>query len=78
MDLGLGIKYSSRDLVIPGYAQKVAITNDKTMFEYSEKAVNLIKQYCEKFPEVFNGVNKAAKADLFDAQGAEGQRKLMI
>jgi hypothetical protein len=69
--LGLGIKYTSRDLIIPGYARKVLLKEGRSTFEYSEKALKLLQKYQEAFPEFFSGINKDPKQDLFDGQGNE-------
>lgn len=49
IDIGLGIKYSSRGLFIPGYAK----VDDRGSFVLSEKAVSLIQDYRAKFPDMF-------------------------
>lgn len=47
-DLGLGIKYTSRGLFIPGYARR-----DNTSFLYSNRTKNLVLSYNRAFPEFF-------------------------
>ncbi len=54
MDLGLGVKYSSRALHIPGYAK----VNDHGSYFFSEKAITLLSSYKQAFPELFAAVLK--------------------
>ncbi|XP_071053139.1 5'-3' exoribonuclease 1 isoform X2 [Onthophagus taurus] len=52
VNVGLNLKFSKRNEEIPGYTRK-----DGNFWYYSEKAVELVKQFKELFPEVFSYVN---------------------
>lgn len=54
-DLGLGVKYSTRGMYIPGYAKY------NGSYSFSEKAVVLLSSYKEAFPELFDAILDAAK-----------------
>jgi hypothetical protein len=41
--------------------------NVRTAFEFSERALKLLKDYKEAFPTLFEGINKDPKQDNFDA-----------
>lgn len=45
----------------------------KTAFEYSERALKLLKDYKAAFPTLFEGVNKDPKQDNFDAEQIFGE-----
>lgn len=49
IDLGLGIKYASRGLHIPGYAK----VNEYGSYFFSEKAITLLCRFKEAFPQLF-------------------------
>lgn len=49
IDLGLGIKYRSRGLHIPGYTK----VNENGVYFFSEKTISLLTRYKDSFPELF-------------------------
>lgn len=54
IDIGLGIKYTGRGLVVPGYAKIV----DGKSFMLTDAAVNLIAEYKRCFPDLFEALVK--------------------
>lgn len=59
IDLGLGIKYASRGLLIPGYAK----VNDHGTFFFSEKTTHLLSSYKEAFPDFFAKIEELIHAN---------------
>jgi hypothetical protein len=49
INIGLGLKMSSKNLEIPGYAQR-----KNGEWGYSQRAINLICEYKTAFPEIFS------------------------
>ncbi|OAX34740.1 hypothetical protein K503DRAFT_698174 [Rhizopogon vinicolor AM-OR11-026] len=73
-NLGLSIKFEAKSLKVIDYSRKNA-----RYWEFSEKAVNLIREYKSKFPEVFtildqSGDDMARATDIFDGH-ADAQVK---
>jgi 5'-3' exoribonuclease 1 len=48
VNIGLDLKFNKKNQETPGYTKKI----DNTWF-YTKKAVALVREYIEKFPEVF-------------------------
>lgn len=48
-NLGLNIKFSGKNLQVPGYTRKIG----DNPWEFSERAIQLIADYKAKFPRVF-------------------------
>jgi hypothetical protein len=49
-NLGLNIKFSGKNLQVPGYTRKLG---EGAPWEFSERAIQLIADYKAKFPRVF-------------------------
>ena len=60
LNLGLNLKFESKQLKVLGYSRKV-----NNGWEYSPKAVELITQYMIKFPEFIAGVQRNPRGDGF-------------
>lgn len=63
-DLGLGFKYATRHLRLPGYARLAPKSPDR--WEYSERAVQLLREFRSLFPDLFKGVDQSPQRDDFD------------
>jgi 5'-3' exoribonuclease 1 len=61
-NLGLNLKFEAKKLKVLGYSRKNAAG-----WEYSEPAVNLIRQYMIKFPEFIAALKHNPKGDMLDA-----------
>lgn len=66
-NLGLSIKFEAKSLKVIDYSRK-----NGRYWEYSEKAVDLIREYKDKFPEIFaildqGGDDMARATDIFDS-----------
>jgi 5'-3' exoribonuclease 1 len=66
IDIGLGIKYPSRGLFIPGYAK----VDDRGTFLLSEKAVTLVQAYRSSFPHMFSSLVRILSGDEARSGGA--------
>ncbi|OBZ66148.1 hypothetical protein A0H81_13718 [Grifola frondosa] len=56
-NLGLSLKFEAKGLKVIEYSRK-----DGRYWEFSEKALNLLREYKEKFPEVFRTLDKPGDA----------------
>lgn len=52
-DLGLRLKFDARGLKVIDYSRK-----DGRHWEFSDKAVELLREYKEKYPEVMQSLNQ--------------------
>ncbi|KAJ1565827.1 hypothetical protein HK405_011534, partial [Cladochytrium tenue] len=59
-NIGLSLKFDGRAKRVLGYSRKA-----QNGWEYSAKAVELLKEYKRRFPEVIAGLERRSKADLF-------------
>ncbi|KAF8834775.1 hypothetical protein BDN67DRAFT_914238 [Paxillus ammoniavirescens] len=64
-NLGLSLKFEAKSLKVVGYSRK-----EGRLWEFSEKTIDLIREYKAKFPEVFrvldyNGNEMARGSDIF-------------
>lgn len=64
IDLGLGIKYASRGLLIPGFAK----VNEYGSYFFSEKTITLLNRYKETFPELFTVMDRL----MHSTRGSKG------
>jgi len=56
LDFGLGMKYTSRNLELPGYSRYVeGENNDRGQWHFSPAAVAILKNYVRAFPDFFCG-----------------------
>ena len=60
-NLGLNLKFEAKKLKVLGYSRK-----SESGWEFSNKAINLIKEYMQKFPEFFRGIQAKPTADIYN------------
>ena len=60
LNLGLNLKFESRQLKVLGYSRK-----GQSGWEYSRKAIDLIQQYMIRFPEFIAGIQRNPRGDGF-------------
>lgn len=58
MNVGLNLKFNLKNQETPGYTKKV-----NNIWMYSEKTVNLIKEYMEYCPKIFEYLQYNQKSD---------------
>ena len=59
-NLGLNLKFEAKKLKVLGYSRK-----GESGWEFSQKAINLLREYRAKFPEFFIGVSRKPTADIY-------------
>ncbi|XP_065889991.1 5'-3' exoribonuclease 1-like [Dysidea avara] len=59
-DIGLCFKYSKRQLELPGYCRHY-----EGMWLYSEAALNILKSYMKKFPNMFQLLEKNSSQNMY-------------
>ncbi|KAK7466207.1 exonuclease II Exo2 [Stygiomarasmius scandens] len=72
-NLGLSLKFEAKSLKVIDYSKK-----DGRAWEFSEKAIELIREYKEKFPEIFRCLDRAGDAmataaDIFSGSDPDGR-----
>ncbi|KAJ3213714.1 hypothetical protein HDU67_002555 [Dinochytrium kinnereticum] len=60
-NIGLNLKFEGKGKKVLGFTRK-----SENGWEYSQRALDLIKEYKDKFPEVFSGLERKARNDLYD------------
>lgn len=65
IDLGLGIKYIGRGLVVPGYAKK----DEKGIFVFSDLCVDVLKNYHAAFPHLFQAIEQRKSDESLNGNG---------
>jgi hypothetical protein len=67
LEIGLGLKYSRRNLLIAGYCRRVFDQHrpNSAQWEYSTLAVSLIKELKTRFPDLIAGVEKDVNLDRY-------------
>ncbi len=69
LNLGLNLKFSSRGQQVMGYTRRIerVSPNGQTVsrWEYSQKAIDLLRDYKEKFPEVFRVVEADPEQEVY-------------
>ncbi|TFK65107.1 hypothetical protein BDN72DRAFT_773795 [Pluteus cervinus] len=73
-NLGLSLKFEAKALKVIDYSRK----QNTKYWEFSEKAIQLIKEYKESFPEVFRSLDKGGDAfthvdEVFTGNDAEAR-----
>jgi 5'-3' exoribonuclease 1 len=53
-NLGLSIKFDAKSLKVINYSKK-----DEKFWEFSDKAIELLKEYKDKYPEVFQALERS-------------------
>ncbi|THV06390.1 hypothetical protein K435DRAFT_645537 [Dendrothele bispora CBS 962.96] len=72
-NLGLSLKFEAKSLKVIDYSKK-----DGRVWEFSEKAIDLIREYKEKFPEIFRCLDRsgdamATAADVLSGSDPDGR-----
>ncbi|KAJ6256625.1 hypothetical protein Dda_8490 [Drechslerella dactyloides] len=62
-NLGLNLKFEAKKLKVLGYSRK-----GNTGWEFSQKAIDLIREYMNKFPDFFMGIESKPTADIYTAE----------
>ncbi|KAK6523888.1 hypothetical protein TWF281_001854 [Arthrobotrys megalospora] len=62
-NLGLNLKFEAKKLKVLGYSRKTG-----SGWEFSQKAIDLIREYMNKFPEFFRGIERRPTADNYTAE----------
>ncbi|TPX64914.1 hypothetical protein SpCBS45565_g05555 [Spizellomyces sp. 'palustris'] len=60
-NLGLNLKFESKKRKVLGYSRKTS-----SGWEYSQRAVALIREYKDRFPELFVALEKRSRNDLYE------------
>lgn len=76
VNLGLSIKFESKGLKVVGYSRKV----NGRIWEFSQRAVELMDEYKAKYPVVFTWLHRSGSAmpkasDMFPGENADAQVK---
>lgn len=61
INIGLNLKFNKKNEEVPGFTKK-----ENNMWLYSRKAIAVLKEYVEKFPEVFELLSKQTSNDVYD------------
>lgn len=59
-NLGLNLKFEAKKLKVIGYSRK-----RNNSWEFSQKAIDLLKSYLQKFPEFFQALQKNPQGDIY-------------
>ena len=62
VNLGLNLKFEAKKLKVLGYSRRGA-----TGWEFSEKAIELIRMYMIKFPEFIAGIQRNSQGNIYNA-----------
>ena len=60
LNLGLNLKFEAKKLKVLGYSRR-----GDNGWEFSQKAIDLIKEYITKFPQFFQGIQRNPQGDLY-------------
>ncbi|EER27657.1 hypothetical protein D8B26_006248 [Coccidioides posadasii str. Silveira] len=61
INLGLNLKFEAKKLKVLGYSRR-----GQNGWEFSEKAIGLLREYMIKFPEFIAGIQRKPQGDLFE------------
>lgn len=61
INLGLNLKFEAKKLKVLGYSRR-----GQHGWEFSEKAIDLLREYMIKFPEFIVGIQRKPQGDLFE------------
>jgi hypothetical protein len=73
-NVGLSMKFSSRNEQVLGYTRKLdqlENSNSRSQWEFSQKAIDLIAEYCEKFPRIFDLLEEKPEASTYQIDELE-------
>lgn len=62
-NLGLNLKFEGKKMKVLGYSRKAT-----SGWEFSQKAIDLIREYMTKFPDFFRGIERRPTADNYTAE----------
>ena len=62
VNLGLNLKFEAKKLKVLGYSKR-----GQTGWEFSEKAIQLIRLYMVKFPEFIAGIQRNSQGNIYNA-----------
>lgn len=62
VNLGLNLKFEAKKLKVLGYSRR-----GPNGWEFSEKAIQLLRQYMLKFPEFIAGIQRNPQGNIYDA-----------
>lgn len=75
INLGLNLKFEAKKLKVLGYSKR-----GQTGWEFSEKAIQLIRLYMVKFPEFIAGIQRNSQGNIYNAtdfyQESEAKAKI--
>lgn len=60
LNIGLNLKFEAKSQKVLGYTRK-----GESGWEYSEKAIDLIQEFKDKFPEVIDALDNSGKRGEF-------------
>lgn len=60
VNLGLNLKFEAKKLKVLGYSRR-----SDNGWEFSEKAIQLLREYMDKFPEFFAGIMRNPQGDIY-------------
>lgn len=63
VNIGLNLKMNKKNLETPGYTRKIG-----AVWHYSDKSMDLVRNYCENFSEVFEYLARDFKFDDADPE----------
>ncbi|KAF3912931.1 hypothetical protein AA313_de0209626 [Arthrobotrys entomopaga] len=63
VNLGLNLKFEAKKLKVLGYSRKA-----HSGWEFSQKAIDLLREYIERFPDFFRGIERRPTADMYTAE----------
>lgn len=75
INLGLNLKFEAKKLKVLGYSRR-----GSTGWEFSEKAIQLIRQYMMKFPDFIAGIQRNSQSNIYNSTDfyPESQAKTKI
>lgn len=62
VNLGLNLKFEGKRLKVLGYSRR-----DQNGWEFSEKAIHLLRQYMTQFPEFIAGIQRNPQRNIYEA-----------
>eukprot|EP01129_Flabellula_baltica_P009271 TRINITY_DN3759_c0_g1_i1.p1 TRINITY_DN3759_c0_g1~~TRINITY_DN3759_c0_g1_i1.p1 ORF type:complete len:1308 (-),score=330.34 TRINITY_DN3759_c0_g1_i1:15-3938(-) len=67
-NVGLKLKFSGRNTQTLGYTRRMKNERGNyTSWEYSQKTIDLLSEYMDKFPEIFHLLDTEPNADAYDS-----------
>ncbi|KAL7270786.1 exonuclease II Exo2 [Rhizina undulata] len=60
LNLGLNLKFEAKKLKVLGYSRR-----SESGWEFSQKAIDLVREYMQTFPEFFAGIQRHPQGDIY-------------